>query len=168
MAFSLRGKSAWVPLQTPRLSELWIAPTIQVNSRHGRAARMRNATEYRVCYPDLERVARAVIERAIFDANPMKRPMRGTHTPPPALLGKRSAESLRNEYDALLFLSNANDPDLLFWSEMAGYSLHNLVHTFLPLRVKFERRHGDLFGPRKQAPVNSTIPNSASHSRACA
>lgn len=137
----LRGKSSMVPLQTPNINELWMAPTIRVRTTQGRAANLRATPPRAMPYPELRSLAVAVMTQAIFDANPAKKPNRGGRYKP-FDRSRVSREALRIEYDALRFLTDRDDPWMPFWADLAGYYPHSLRHTFWPIRMKFEMRYG--------------------------
>ena len=116
---SIRGMSSTVPLMTPRLSELWLAPTIKTTSKCGKVAAVgRTGTPKKPC-AEYRCIALAVIDRAIRDAE-------GYNVRNPA-----------DQWDALLFLTDRSDEWLEFWCAWADRSAEELRVKFLPKREAF-------------------------------
>lgn len=130
------------PVPVINLRDLWLQRAHRPSSRTGRAATLRPIDARPAPCPDLILLARAVIRRAVYDANPTSPPFWAHHPRPddPAH-PEPSRDRLADEYDALLFLTDPDDVWLETWCHWANYTPYKLRRRFGPLRHQFEQRY---------------------------
>ena len=119
---SIRGLSSTVPLMTPRLSELWMAPTIKTTSKSGKVAAVGRTGKPKKPCAEYRYMALAVINRAMQDAKGL-----GVRNP-------------ADQWDALLFLTDRSDDWLEFWCSWADRNAEELRQRFLTRREAFEKK----------------------------
>ena len=131
---SIRGLSSIVPLMTPRLSELWMAPTIKTTSKCGKVAAIGRTGEPKKPLAEYRHLALAILDRAIRDAN-------GLNCRNPA-----------DQWDALLFLSDRSEDWLAFWCCWADREADPIRVEFAAKRERFEQTRRTWLA-RKGAPA---------------